>query len=144
MGDFDYQVNLTFIDPKLTGWSKPEALFAQIGIENVQIGIENVDFTGCPKLVSIAPFIFRKCHCMQSIKFSDSVTKICESAFHECNSLTSLVLPKRLSVVEKGGFAQMRKLRSVVFNGELTSLGERAFQFCPSLNKIDLSICNNS
>lgn len=63
------------------------------------------------------------------------VRSISPYAFSGCNSITSIVFPKRLYTIGKKSFENCRSLNSVVFPTYLQSIGEEAFVGCENLNE---------
>lgn len=63
------------------------------------------------------------------------VTSIKNSAFANCSSLTSIVIPEGVTSIESSTFSHCCSLKSVTFEGksQLTSIGNAAFDCCESL-----------
>ena len=60
----------------------------------------------------------------------DSVTRIGESAFRHCSSLSSLVLPDSVTSIGDRTFFRCSSLSSLVIPKSVTSIGEGAFRDC--------------
>ena len=60
-------------------------------------------------VTSISNYVFRKCSGLQTIKFSNQLKTIGESAFYGCSSLTELNLPDTISSIEGYAFKAVRK-----------------------------------
>ena len=56
-------------------------------------------------------------------------------AFHRCEALTSIDLPKRLITIESGAFSDCKSLAAVVLPDAVTQLGSSAFARCESLSR---------
>jgi hypothetical protein len=68
----------------------------------------------------------------------DSVTSIGYSAFHDCSSLTNLVLSSGLTSIPDGAFAGCTSLTSVTIPNSVTSVGSVAFGGCTSLTSVTI------
>ena len=68
----------------------------------------------------------------------DSITQICEGAFAQCTSLTSVVLPDSLTGIGNRTFIRCSSLTSVVLPDSLTQLGDAVFYQCSSLTSVVL------
>ena len=63
---------------------------------------------------------------------------ICDYAFGDCNSLTSLTLPSSLQSIGGGAFEGCSSLTSLTFPSSLQSIGDGAFWGCSSLTSLTL------
>ena len=88
---------------------------------------------------------FKYCTNLKSVKFSESLQSIGESAFEGCIGLESIDLSKciHLNTIESGAFQKCTNLKSVKFSESLKSIGVSAFDRCIALESIDLSKCVN-
>ena len=66
----------------------------------------------------------------------DSVTSIGSSAFYNCSSLTSVVIPDSVTSLGDRAFSDCNGLTSVVIGNSVTSIGDYAFSSCSSLTSI--------
>ena len=64
------------------------------------------------------------------------VTSIRESAFRDCSSLTSIVIPNGVTSIEFCAFSHCSSLTSIVIGNGVTSIGDLAFYDCSSLTSI--------
>lgn len=64
------------------------------------------------------------------------VTNIGDSAFENCNGLTSIVIPDSVTSIGDGAFSYCSGLTSVVIPDSVTYIGDVAFYRCSSLTKI--------
>ena len=66
----------------------------------------------------------------------NSVTSIGESAFYDCESLTSIQIPNSVTRIGDYAFAWCKSLTSIQIGNSVTSIESRAFYGCESLTKI--------
>ena len=67
-----------------------------------------------------------------------TVTSIGSSAFFNCYSLTSVVIPNSVTSIGSGAFSGCSGLTSVVIPNSVTSIGSSAFSGCTSLHSLKL------
>ncbi len=86
--------------------------------------------------------------CKNSVIPSDgSVTSISNSAFRDCEYLTSVTIPSSVTIIDDYAFMGCTYLKSVAILGDVTSISEFAFSWCTYLESITIpssvtSICN--
>ena len=87
-------------------------------------------------VTSIGDSAFRDCDSLTSVVIGDSVTYIGHEAFKNCSSLMSVVIGD--SVTSIGNFAvdYCSSLMSVVIGDSVTSIGNYAFRDCSSLTSV--------
>ena len=73
---------------------------------------------------------FRHCSSLSSLVIPDSVTSIGEYAFRHCSSLSSLVIPDSVTSIECYAFSGCESLSSIVIPDSVTSIGYHAFAEC--------------
>ena len=61
---------------------------------------------------------------------------ICDMAFYDYSSLSSLVIPDSVIIIGFGAFEGCSSLRSLVIPDSVTSIGDDAFWFCSSLRNL--------
>jgi len=66
----------------------------------------------------------------------DSVTRIYDNAFYNCESLTSVVIPDSVTSIGDWAFRSCSSLTSVVIGNSVTSIGGKAFEGCSSLTSV--------
>ena len=66
------------------------------------------------------------------------VTQIGENAFRGCSSITSVTLPKTLSIIEPSAFAGCTSLQRINTPQPLSEMGDYAFDGCVSLKEFSL------
>ena len=72
------------------------------------------------------------------IKFDGNVTTIWNSAFYECDSLTSITIPDSVTTIENYAFWRCSSLTSVIIPNSITTIGEAAFLDCSSLTSVTI------
>ncbi len=78
-------------------------------------------------------------HCgFTTIQIPDSVTKIGDEAFSNCENMTSISLPNSVKTLGKSVFEECRALATVKLPSELTSCGSALFEYCHALASITL------
>lgn len=68
------------------------------------------------------------------------MTEIGESAFLSCNSLVSISIPNKVSVIETFSFSDCTSLQSVVIPSSVTTIKFGAFDNCTSLESIRIPL----
>ena len=81
---------------------------------------------------------FRHCSSLSSLVLPDSITSIGDRAFEDCSSLKSLVLPDSVTSIGDNAFSDCSSLSSLVLPDGVTSIGDRAFEDCSSLRSLVL------
>lgn len=61
---------------------------------------------------------------------------ICDMAFYDYSSLSSLVIPDSVIIIGFGAFEGCSSLRSLVISNSVTCIGDDAFWFCSSLRNL--------
>ena len=81
---------------------------------------------------------FSGCSSLTSIDLPDGLTEIENYAFEYCSGLTSIELPNGLTTIRSGTFGGCTGLTSINIPAGVTSIGSSAFLGCSSLTSIDL------
>ena len=89
---------------------------------------------------TIADSAFIDCNSLTSITIPDSVTSIGYLAFWHCSKLTSITIPDSVTSIGGRAFEDCSSLTSVTFgnSSKLTSIGWSAFYDCNSLTSITI------
>ena len=66
----------------------------------------------------------------------DNVTKIGESAFHDCQSLTSVIIGNSVTTIGWGAFNNCDNLTSATIGENVIEIGENAFVHCDTLTSV--------
>lgn len=82
---------------------------------------------------------FANCSSLTSIVIPGSVTMICERAFFSCSSLTSISIPDGVTSIGRYAFDYCSSLTSITIPGSVTSIDDWAFANCSSLNAVYIS-----
>eukprot|EP00986_Skeletonema_menzelii_P014680 scaffold9978_cov117-Skeletonema_menzelii.AAC.7 len=127
------------------------AFYEHPNIEEVEChdGIERIEaeaFYYCPSLRRvimpgvkvIEQYASYKCLALTSIDCG-KLEILVECAFGSCRSLSIVDLPY-IRILERAGFSGCTNLTSVKFGKDLESIGEWAFAYCPSLERITLPL----
>lgn len=119
-----------------------EKLTFEEGVEEIA---SNMMVNGCDKLKEIElpsslklisqPGAFAGASALESIDLPEDLEfgKNAGSAFSDCTSLTSIVLPKTLTKIPNGCFSGCTSLTSVTATSEIAEIGSNAFNGCTSL-----------
>ena len=73
------------------------------------------------------------------IEFDKSITKIADFGFKNCTTLTSIVIPDRVTTIGFEAFYNCSSLRKIVIGNSVTSFGKYAFSGCNSLTDVTIN-----
>ena len=79
---------------------------------------------------------FYNCDSLTSITIPDCVTTIYHSAFYDCDSLTNITIPDSVTAIGWYAFYSCGSLTSITIHNSLTYIGYGAFAYCTSLEKV--------
>lgn len=88
-------------------------------------------------MAEMANDAFARCDSLQSIFIPKGLTRIPHALFHRC-SMTSVVVPEGVEVIEQDAFVSCAKLRSIQLPSTITSIQRGSFYACTSLEQITL------
>ena len=91
------------------------------------------------KVTSIGESAFKNCTTMTSVIIPNSITSIKKEAFYGCGGITSITIPEGITGIEDYTFYDCRSLTSVIIPSNITSIGEQAFRQCSNLTNITVS-----
>ena len=99
--------------------------------------ISNVSSVSIPNTVTkISDSAFENCLSLTSVNIPNSVTSIGQSAFYGCEKLTSITIPDGVTIIKDNTFAMCKKLSSINFGDSVESIGSSAFYGCESLTSL--------
>ena len=102
----------------------------------VPTSLKTVVITGGTSIDNSA---FYNCGSITSIIIPNSVTSIRGRAFDGCSSLTSITIPNSVTSISGYAFYNCSSLTSITIPNSVTSIGDYAFEGCSSLASITLS-----
>ena len=89
-------------------------------------------------VTSIRNSAFYDCNSLTSITIPNSVTSIGAYAFSNCYYLTNITIPNSVTSIENYAFRSCSSLTSITIPDSVTSIGEAAFAGCSSLTSITI------
>ena len=87
-------------------------------------------------VTNIGSSAFNNCHSLASIIIPDGVTSIEKKAFYYCYSLASISIPDSVTSMGVEMFCNCYSLTSIIIPDSITSIGQKAFYNCYSLASI--------
>ena len=92
-------------------------------------------YNGLPVLY-IDNSAFRNCISLTSVVIPGSITYIGDGAFENCNGITSVVISDGVRIIASAAFRRCSSLTSVVIPDSVTRIGASAFADCSALTSI--------
>ena len=87
-------------------------------------------------VTNISNSAFEDCDVLSSVTISSSVTYIGGGAFYGCESLVSVHIPENVTSIGEWAFQACSSLDGVIIPESVTSIGSYAFEGCKSLSEI--------
>ena len=79
---------------------------------------------------------FHDCQGLTSVTFPDGLISIGTASFSNCSSLTEIILPNSVTTIGNSAFSACTGLTSVTIGSGVTTIGSMAFLYCSSLTSI--------
>lgn len=132
-GVFDYWCNIKTLEiPASINKIGENAFRENQSLTNINIRNQSTD-------VDICEGAFAECDRVTSITLPSKLTKISDGMFSECRELTSITLPTTVTSIGGGAFSECTNLTSVNGIEQVTEIGNFAFYNCYKLNGITLN-----
>lgn len=96
------------------------------------------EYNGQP-VTEIWRMAFHECNNLTSVIIPNTVEQIFPFAFENCESLISVEIPNSVKIIDERAFYGCKSLKSVEIPGGVTSISESAFGGCESLASITIS-----
>ena len=89
-------------------------------------------------VTTIGNSAFYDCDSLTSITIPDNVTSIGDSAFSYCYSLTSITIPDSVTTIGDYAFSDCESLTSITIPNSVTTIGKNVFSYCIGLTSITI------
>jgi len=99
-------------------------------------GKNGVSYSIPASVTRIEDSAFSGCTSLTSVTIPGSVTSIGSDAFYGCNKLTSVTIPSSVTSIGIGTFGSCSSLTTVTIPGSVTAIEKRTFSGCNSLTDI--------
>ena len=116
------------------------------GVELKYIGNSAFKGLSCLESISLPSTIleieesaFENCENLSSVEFNnnENLDIINEATFKNCINLVSLIIPNNIKKIDKFSFQGCSKLKNIIHSGDLLEIDNCAFQYCTSLEKMN-------
>ena len=97
-----------------------------------------VSYTIPDTVIVICDEAFYNCESLTSLTIPNSVTSIGDGAFFWCSSLTLLTIPNSVTSIGDGAFSSCKSLTSLTIPNSVISIGSYAFSGCESLTSLTI------
>ena len=95
-----------------------------------------IDFSGAAGLAEIGTLAFSGCKSLSQIALPDTISRIGNKLFENCEMLTDVRLPANATTIGMGAFSGCSALQALSIPATVTSIGDEAFENCASLSQI--------
>ena len=134
--DPTWQITYTSTDGKIVTPYATDVFGANIVSNTYKDGVGTITFDG--PVTSIGNGAFHGCQRLTYITIPKSVKSIGEYAFSECSYLSSITIPDSVTRIGDWAFSFCMTLTSVTIHDSVTSIGEGAFWHCNGLTSITI------
>ena len=110
---------------ELKPWYEYELLVAKIVIKKGVTYISKNAFFPVPDYVTDTNDSQYRYKNLKIVEIADSVERIGENAFGNCNSLTSIMIPQSVTTISTNAFSGCQSLTSITFGGNAPGIGIR-------------------
>ena len=86
----------------------------------------------------ISDSAFQNCTSLSNITIPSSVTSIGDSAFRNCTSLSNITIPSSTTSIDSSAFQNCYSLSNITIPSSVTSISNGAFNNCTSLSNITI------
>jgi len=93
-------------------------------------GINKITINGPSSLASIGESAFQNCDLLTSLVLPDTITSIESRAFYNCRFLTSINIPATINIINTEVFGACHRLTSINIPSTVTRIGNSAFDSC--------------
>lgn len=105
---------------------------------NVIIPAQVTDNGNTYQVTSISDSAFLNCISLTSVIIPNSVASIGNSAFNSCAALTSVNIPNSVNSIGNYAFNACSALTSATIANSVTTIGDYAFYFCSALTSVNI------
>ena len=139
-GDIDinttYSITYTSTDGNIVTPYETGGFGANI-VSNTYINGQGI-ITFDASVTKIGNSTFYNCSSLTSVTIPNSVTSIGGYAFYSCSSLTSVTIPNSVTSIGAKAFRSCSSLTSLTIPNSVTSIGDYAFYICSSLTSVTI------
>lgn len=143
-------VNAPKVSELLEGWSLSgdisKEYFKKDSYNNYAFDLRNGAFMDTnitsielpPHNYMIPYMCFYSCDSLKTIKFSENIREIAESAFEDCINLELNELPDTINYISAKAFSNCQKLAITKLPSSLTHIDSYTFQYCIGISSIEI------
>jgi hypothetical protein len=132
----DDATNLNYLYCYL-GNCTPSLAFSNNGNSNPS-RVESIRHSSLTNINSIDYSAFNNCYSLSSIIIPNSVTSIAANVFSNCISLSSITIPNSVTYIGTNVFNGCNSLSSITIPNSVTHIGNNTFNNCISLSSITI------